>query len=859
LTIVDWLRTTMQARLEARHRSETAATRTTPQVNRPAVTMDDDGVPTFHLNAKSPKPVAGTVRYVAKFEKDVDGRQFRGDTVISQLLADTLIIEREMRDEEQRQAAMTPVHEPTDEHANQPASTTSHERMELTWSGVLAVNAQPAQGDGDSGPARSKVTAHGTPVRLLNADGKASCAELMHEPDSGATLLTGTGDVPVDIASPEIGRIVGPRVHTEQVGDVMLVRVSGPAKLEQLEPPATAAPPKHTAARPAASSIEFAQSLEAVVKTVTHTRWDFRGASVSTAQKRVLDRAAFVGAVKLVENDTSLSADTVDVSFNARNRRADVQPSIDQVIARGHVEMTQGSDKLTGQELHAQLTTDAKGDTIPASVTVIGDVSAVQGNRSIRAKDKLIADFEPYAAEVIPFEFSPSRAGDFGIRRIRAWGDVNVVDAGQGLEVTARDLDASITPAQTIEAAVIKGLPDHPAYVQLADYTVSGAEIRLHAEEDWAEVPGEGRMTFRSFKDLDGRPVDPPLPIVVTWKDRLKYLGRENRAVFYGLVHATSDKGATFDCDELVVEFEEDPADVQPAKPERDWWVLQRAVDALQGDDNRATPRITGPARAKQPVRLVARGRAVALTSDIDPQTEELRGRARLAGPRLIVDLKREISKLIVDGAGSLLIEDFRPSSGVSSDQSQHGGLFGMDEAVGLSKTLIEWKQAMTYDFSFAQARFEGDVDLRHFSGAELARIADLSRWSRDKLPPGRATFLLAEVLTVDFLDRTARSGSGTQSGSMSRLSAQRLEQFIAAGEVTLQDQRPNNHITLTADEIAYEKDRDILAVQRGPDRQAHLISQKPGQLPRDDAFDRAFYQIGAGRLDVARPTLSGQ
>jgi hypothetical protein len=161
----------------------------------------------------------------------------------------------------------------------------------------------------------------------------------------------------------------------------------------------------------------------------------------------------------------------------------------------------------------------------------------------------------------------------------------------------------------------------------------------------------------------------------------------------------------------------------------------------------------------------------------------------------------------------------------------------------------------MWYDFTIDQVRFEGDADLKYFSGAELAKIADLSRWTTKQLPAGRSTFLSADLLTVDFRGR-ARGERRADEGRMGRLSAQALRQFRAAGRVHLQDYRDTLTLTLRADDVVYEQERDLLAIHGADGRPAHMTSQRPRELPVQSTFLRAFYQISTNELEITKSTV---
>ncbi|MCH7871872.1 MAG: hypothetical protein IID33_09245 [Planctomycetes bacterium] len=128
------------------------------------------------------------------------------------------------------------------------------------------------------------------------------------------------------------------------------------------------------------------------------------------------------------------------------------------------------------------------------------------------------------------------------------------------------------------------------------------------------------------------------------------------------------------------------------------------------------------------------------------------------------MNLRADVSKAQIEGPGTLLIEDYRAPVTLAAYTAQPpGGLFAIDERSGSSNTLIEWTTLMWYDFGIQQTRFEGKVRLKYFSGAELVRLRGGSTTDAARLPRGRATFLDADVLTIDFLDRKPGAEAASQ------------------------------------------------------------------------------------------------
>ncbi len=876
VTLVEWIRASVQAKLETRtgHEPGEPSPPATPDVS-----LTDKGVPVFRpdvVEQQTPRPA---IRYYARFEGDIDARQLAGDVASARLEADVLELVRNLSAEDQarvRAAGEKPTTE-SDE-----AATPSNERIVLEWTKRLIVDICSPGDDRCAGEMRSKLTATGSPARLSHPDGYVTCTKLAFVPDGSKVWLYGMATDPATVRYTDQGTLSGLMVYSERQGDDMYVHVTGPGKL--VRNPVEAATPSVVSDTESLdrSTIEFADRLDAHGRFVTRTSIDFTG-RVSSRRLRVLDRATFVGRVKMHQDDTGLSADTVTLTFGEKRGVAGNGQTVQRVAGEGHVVMTQGADRVTCREIAIALTIDRDGGTVPQTATALGDIVVEQNERTVQARDKLIVDFEMVNRPAGPFDADKAHAAaikagldvaevdwdarrreheaklrrEVGVRRFQASGEVTVVDSVQLLDVTAEMLDCTVKDGREIETAFVDGLEGSPASVRLNTFTVSGQTIKLNVPDQWAEIPGAGRMTFRSYKDLDGRRLSRPIPIAVTWNDWMKYQGRENRSVFSGQVHATSQNTTTFDCDRLEVHFDDVAPPEVSAEAAYDWWIFQDVIDRLGGEVDRPGPRLGDGAISKEPAYILATGNAVALTSEIDPATDRLKGRARIAGPKLSVNLRPDVSKMLIEGPGNLLLEDYRPASSTAGT-SKHvsRGLFAVDEDADPSNTLIEWGELMWYDFSIDQTRFEGNVSLKHFSGAELDRIRGRSVGGSADASPGRSTFLTCNVLTVDFLGRQERSHQ-PEKRRMGRLSSDRLRQFQASGSVTLQDFTEG--LSLTADRVIYEKQRKILAIYGTLQRKAHIVTQKPGRLPNQISAERLFFNLSTGRVEVSKPAVKAQ
>ena len=446
------------------------------------------------------------------------------------------------------------------------------------------------------------------------------------------------------------------------------------------------------------------------------------------------------------------------------------------------------------------------------------------------------------------------------MKRLVADGEVTIVDPTDGLDIRADRVDCHLTDGSEISTALVVGTDAHPASAKLRDLTVTGAEIQLNVPDEWAIVPGPGRMTFHSYKDLDGRAVAESIPISVTWQERMKYQGRENRAAFVGDVHAAS-ASTTVDCDDrLIVEFDEVATPSSAHATEEDWWIFHDLFAELSGAGKDQRRKIERRSFSKEPAHILATGKARVETSVFDLDSGERESRALLIGPRLSLNLRSDVSKMLIEGPGKLLLEDFRPAQEPNESKKtkpkKDTGFFSMARNSGPSKTLIEWKQLMWYDFSIDQTRFEGEVSLKHFSGAVLEKYFGVAKAGGAGTPPGRETYLTCDVLTVDFLDHNARRREPKQR-QMGGLSGDRLRQFQASGSVELQDETEN--LWLLADRLVFERDRQILAIYGLPNQRARIYRYGKGTAHGTIQVERAFYNLATGELESVNVSGSGR
>jgi lipopolysaccharide export system protein LptA len=576
--------------------------------------------------------------------------------------------------------------------------------------------------------------------------------------------------------------------------------------------------------------IDFAERLTARFANEVTARVDNVTGQTLAERYEYLQSAEFQGDVKVTQAEDEVTADEITVEFGRPDRAAKRVGEMERVSAVGDVRLGHGDDKIRCRAMNVLMDRDERGGISPRHARAEGEVVAERGARRITATEGMLVDLRLYEREAPPLppgarrgpgnETPAERPTVFepGLRRLQAFGDVSVRDPQQNLVLNADELDCSFVPApgtgdQVIDRARLASSDSgFPASVELDDFAMQGRIINLDAGSQDAQVPGAGRLRFSSRTDLDGRDVDRPVPIAVTWTDGMTFRGGANLAVFRGQVHAASEE-STLDCERLTLEFADVVKPPDP-EPQKDWWIFTPLFERAGRD--RDGLRLSGPKTRKRLRTLRADGSAVTRMSNLDPRTGTVVSRARLAGDHIDLDMDRKFAR--VDCPGSLLIEDYkvrRPrqtsADAASGDPRPRDRRdpFGRIGGEGSSQTYLKWAGAMRYDFQSRTATFDRDVMLRHVSGEYLMAFGDFKPREEDTETEdersGRDANLSCQTLFVQF-QRVADDGTTAGSG-LGSLSGFALDKFQAEGNTYFVD----GDISVTAHRISYSEVETLL------------------------------------------------
>jgi lipopolysaccharide export system protein LptA len=578
-----------------------------PAPDRPSSPPDD--IPIFEPDEpKTPKPHP-VVTYRASFHDRVQVEQRDGRAQLTgRLTADLLELLFDFGQTQREAVSRGQPSSPTVEAAAAPAVAQSKtspvedsgEKTLVTWTGPLKLDFVPEAQDPDpaSKGRRAHAIATGEIVRVWDLQGEALCGRLeYHDETKFVALAPHTADGMISIRSSENGEMEGRTARFE--GQARTGTIVGPGRLLDTRGRIAFAEqrPSDSAATPtsAGTEIRFADRLDIELASVTRPKKDAATGAVREATDDYLKKAVFIGAVQVMQKDDTLSAQRIEAEFAAPQEGQSPGDTIERLYAKGNVQLTHGEDRIQSDELEVEMGADASGRFAPRRAVARGNAVAQQGQRRISAANQMTVDLvrierptEPLPTmeqaremarqrgvdpdsvdwEKLRARQEQRRPYDLGLARLQAVGEIMVTDPGQSLEVIGDRIDCRFADGRTLQSAFIVGPESGHATVKMEDVAIMGRTIDLDTTRPYAHVPGAGWLTFVTQQDLDGKQLDKPTPVVVSWSRDMAYRGsgtpdtasRTATATFLGDVHAVSEN-STFDAAEMSIDF------VDAAKP----------------------------------------------------------------------------------------------------------------------------------------------------------------------------------------------------------------------------------------------------------------------------------------------------
>ena len=434
------------------------------------------------------------------------------------------------------------------------------------------------------------------------------------------------------------------------------------------------------------------------------------------------------------------------------------QQILNEAIFEGDVELLAGSGDylLCDEQLEVYMATGATGKQFPRKVLAGGNVSANWEDSAIEA------DFVGVTFKELK-ETGPEGQELYAVRatRLDAMGSV-------WMAALSEDGDQVIATSETFESDLLQRTADlrgKPATVISGTDRLEGEHIhvtRLEASPERAwhvlNVNGPGKLSFITARGLNGAEFKTPRPIAIRWKGRMEYRGDRSTAQFF---------------EEVLLENASTVSTPDDPQTRESQTIAARQVDVLFTD--RPAPEAAGaapPAQAppvneetrslglrmdsysRQTISLItARGDVKAISLQEDSKGRRLQ-RRYLQGPQVVYDANRLINRVDVIGAGSLLIEDYRPSQIKKARDSRKAD--GAPKQAGLlpggmaapSQTSFAWTKSLTYKPNEREIFAEGDVRMAHVSGNRVVYARQLNAPDWPELDSGRR-FDLRNAQTV--------------------------------------------------------------------------------------------------------------
>lgn len=679
------------------------------------------------------------------------------------------------------------------------------EPMEIYWSGPLVI--RPVGWVKKARRESFKVSAEGPRVILTDPNATVLCSRFRYENPQRIGRIEGREGQPVRLLLAEGADVSCRRIHTEPnsndptvsnawlhgAGHMAMRFEEGLTQERAVELIETEDPD----ILPASERITWGESVELTFVEQVRRKSDGR-----VSRRPSIREALFLRDVELLESP---------------------DPNGDMLQCRDSLRVTMARGR--------------GGATIPKTAVAIGQVRGRQEGSDLEA-GKVTVNF----VEARP---KPGRRGDGGSRgmamqtgdarilpdTVVAEGGVKITDQGDAndpddtLTATALRMVSELIPGPGEKrTAVLTGTKDKPVRIRQGDNSFIGEEIHLDQTDDSARVNGPGKLTFVTDRDMEGRPLEAPRLIDVTWAKKMTFSGKKKTAGFVGDAKLSSELD-NFSAQELQLVFTDplpDANEPEPARPRR-------------GAPATGAMAVGMEQYSRRRISMIYADRDIVLASKRLDERNRLLRRMQLTGEKLIYDAESE--RITMLGGGTFINEDYSPPR-----KRKITGSDGVMPAVDRpSQTAFEWKKSMEMSQAERVVTLERGVTMVHRSGDQilLARKLNVPRDTWGVLPEGRKTILKCGSMMAKFGEpeekpttrpgeaQSARSG-GDPLGRGPTLGP--LDLFSAKRDVNLKD-GPRQ---VLAQRLIYNRAKDLAVVwgflEGKPPAKASIIVEQPEQ-----------------------------
>ena len=440
------------------------------------------------------------------------------------------------------------------------------------------------------------------------------------------------------------------------------------------------------------------------------------------------ESAVITGDALVQRGPEKLHARRLAIGF-AGDAKGGTFGAIQSALGEGDVELVSKDQVIKADSLDVHFVPAEAGRSTPNRAIAQGHAVAKQGTAHITA------DFLDARLAQVPVE-ARAGAAEGGTRpavtTMTATGNVHINDPQQqNLDVRGDALTAEIPDGRQVKDLTIKGTPTAPAKVTMGDYALTGPTIQADLQAQDVVLPSAGSLELPVRQGPEGTRLEKPRKLVIKWTDRMQMWGGRNRADFEGNVRATmasrAEPGEDTGSHQGVGRHRRHrrshdrllPGDgpgnrtgisFHPGEPGRAGdgegprqiaEVMPAAADWLPSPRPASRGNRLGGEVAvqREPVMVIAKGNARAISSRYDPSGTILTSRLLIEGPVFEADLVSQ--DLVVTGAGKLLLENY--SLARTAAKLLAAGQDLSTQPVknipedGLSQTVFAWTNGMTF------------------------------------------------------------------------------------------------------------------------------------------------------------------
>jgi hypothetical protein len=868
--------------------------------------------------------------YRAVFEGPVNVQQYREDKVVArldrvkvlELLFDMMQKERQ-GDEEP--AGPLPAMGP----APQTADADTGERTVLTWAGSLEITPVEPRTPLEQAVRTTRIRAVGDNVTLedVEAGNTITCQQLDYDIVQRSGRIAATAPAMARLVDSRGGYLAGQDIRFDQTERTLTI--DGPGEAAEPESVGGMAA-LATPGSEEASKIRWTESLLVQFQpaeipmplSVIPLNMPTRSAVMerlnrqSIFQMRAPARriaslagnplqglaarsAVIAGEAQVQRGSETLRAGRLAIDFFAATK-GKTFGAIQAAVGEDKVELVSKDQVIEADSLDVRFVPAEGGRSVPNHAIAQGHAVARQDTA------KIAADFLDATLAQVPVAGEGEAEGRTrpAVVMVTATGNVHIQDPQQEMDLRGDALTAEIPDGRQVKNLTVKGTADAPAQVTMRDYALVGPTIQADLQAQDVVLPSAGRLELLVRQGPEGTRLDKPRPLVITWADRMQMWGGRNEAVFEGNVQATmdsrkesgqailagqekSDEDTAVTADQMTVYFRTAAAanDSQPAtEPSPALQVLEKAreqiaqvmpaaAEWLPGPRQRSrTPRLgNDAAMQREPIRVIAKGHAKAISSRYDADRTILTSRLFIEGPTFEADLARQ--ELRVPGAGKLLLENYALVK--TAARLVAAGVNLATQPIekapedSLSQTVFAWTNGMTFMLEDQMSIFDGGVNMVHRSGSKVVLGMQLSQALKANASllqgmPGSIATLSSDNLVVQFSetdDQKARQ-EATRDQWLRRAE---LENMVATGNVYMHQELSNGGSRfLTAGRVQYSGQRETFVIQGTPGAQgsrggpANLVRQKDAQsAPQSTTLDSFWWNVKTD--EVSAKGIRGQ